>query len=530
MYTREIDDAGLGGGRDPAPDSFRQARALPHFVSRFRYLAALVFAAFALVPGCRQAVDPPPAPGSVFASQASPPVGGTSDASGSSAPRSLSGFDAQQEAMLEDLEHRTFGFFWDLANPQNGLVPDRAPSPSFSSIAAVGFGLTAYPIGVERGYITREAARQRVLTTLRFFALPSGGAAGAHGFFYHFLDMKTGARFKDVELSTIDTSELLAGALFCQSWFDRDDPAEAEIRALADQLYRAADWTYWLHHPPLVSMGWTAEEGFNEYDWRGYNEGMILYVLALGSPTHPVPASAWDAYTSTYKWGRWEGEEHVAFAPLFGHEQSHLWIDFRGIRDAYMRGKGIDYFENTRRAVYAQRSYAIHNPGGWRGYGADMWGISACDGPIDGDFDVEGRKRHFYTYAARGASMVEVRDDGTLAPMASASALPFAPEIALPAIAAMQSRFGELLWARYGFLDAFNPTLRVAIPVQHGKVVPGVGWFDIDYLGIDQGSILGMVENARSGLIWKTMRRNPYVVSGLRRAGFTGGWLDAVSR
>ncbi len=431
--------------------------------------------------------------------------------------------------MLDDLERRTFGFFWERANPKNGLVPDRWPSPSFSSIAAVGFALTAYPIGVERGYVSREAARDRVLTTLRFFAAPSGGAAGKWGFFYHFLDMDSGARFKDVELSTIDTTILLAGALFCQTWFDRDDPGEKEIRDLADRLYRAADWNWGQKKPPLVSMGWTPEGGMSDWHWRGYNEAMILYVLALGSPTHPVEPSAWTEYTDTYEWKRFAGQEYVAFAPLFGYQYSHVWVDFRGIRDPYMRAKGIDYFENSRRATYAHRQYAIENPDKWRDYGADVWGLTACDGPVDGDHVVDGRKRHFYTYAARGASAKEVRDDGTIAPTAAASSLPFAPEIALPAIAAMRAR-GEQLYARYGFLDAFNPTFRLDIPVHHGRVAPGAGWFDTDYLGIDQGPILAMVENARTGLVWKTLQRNLYFAAGLRRAGFTGGWLDAAPR
>lgn len=526
MSSREIVGASLGGGRNPAPAIFSS-----------RLLRAVLASVFFL--GACQPASAPPVRAASSVSSGSSAVSGLSNRSapiGISNPRaSIPGrtFDAREQQVLDDVEHRTFGFFWELTNSKNGLVPDRAPSPSFSSIAAVGFGLTAYPIGVERGWITREAARERVVTTLRFFASPSAdgkGAAGAHGFFYHFLDMDTGARFKDVELSTIDSSLLLAGALFCQSWFDQDDPAEAEIRSLADRLFRAADWTWWLHHSPLVSMGWTAEEGFNDYDWRGYNEGMILYVLALGSPTHPVPESSWGAYTSTYQWGRFEGQDYVAFAPLFGHQQSHVWIDFRGIQDSYMRDKGIDYFENTRRAVYAHRSYAVHNPEGWRGYGPDIWGLSACDGPIDGDLTVDGRRRHFFTYAARGTSMVEVRDDGTIAPMASASSVAFTPEVALPAIERMRSRFGDHLYGRYGFLDAFNPTFQLGIPIQHGQVFPGVGWFDTDYLGIDQGSILAMIENARSELIWKTMRRNPYIVAGLRRAGFTGGWLDSAPR
>ncbi len=438
-------------------------------------------------------------------------------------------FEPDTERLFDDLERRTFDFFWERANPKNGLVPDRWPSPSFSSIAAVGFALTAYPIGAERGYVSREAARDRVLTTLRFFAAPSGGAAGQHGFFYHFLDMDSGARFKDVELSTIDTTILLAGALVCQTWFDGADPGEVEIRDLADRLYRAADWNWAQKKPPLVSMGWTPEGGMSDWDWRGYNEAMIVYVLALASPDHPVVPAAWDAYTRTYEWKTFAGQQYVAFAPLFGFQYSHVWIDFRGIRDAYMGEKGIDYFENSRRATYAHRQYAIENPGGWRGYGPDVWGLSACDGPIDGDYVVDGRRRHFYTYAARGASAKEIRDDGTIAPTAAVSSLPFAPEIVLPAIVAMKAR-GEALFSRYGFLDAFNPTFRLEIPVHHGRVVPGVGWFDTDYLGIDQGPIIAMVENARTELVWKTLRKNPYVVSGLRRAGFTGGWLDSAAR
>jgi hypothetical protein len=442
--------------------------------------------------------------------------------------------DPKWASMLDDVEKRTFDFFWERANPKNGLVPDRWPSDSFSSIAAVGFALTAYTIGAERGWVTREAARERVLTTLRFFAKGSagGGAAGGpgfHGFYYHFLDMDTGARFKDVELSTIDTTLFLAGALTCQSWFDRDDPAEAEIRSLADSLYRAADWTWAQKRKPLVSMGWTPDGGLSDWDWRGYNEAMVLYVLALGSPTHAVEPAAWTAYTSTYKWETFEGQSYVGFGPLFGYQYSHVWIDFRGIRDAYMRGKGIDYFENSRRATYTHRQWAIDNRDGWRGYGPTVWGFTACDGPIDGDFVIDGKKRHFFTYAARAASAHEVRDDGTIAPTGAASSLPFAPEIVLPAMEEMRAKHGENLFGKYGYLDAFNPTFTLgAPPVHHGKVAGAAGWFDTDYLGIDQGPILAMVENARSELVWKTMRKNPYVVQGLKRAGFTGGWLDSA--
>ncbi|HWM92532.1 MAG TPA: glucoamylase family protein [Thermoanaerobaculia bacterium] len=433
--------------------------------------------------------------------------------------------------LVDDIQERTFRFFWDLAQPENGLIPDRWPTPSFSSVAAVGFGLTAYPIGVERGWVTREEARSRVLKTLRFLeSAPQGpeprGMTGHKGFFYHFLDMKTGTRFQQVELSTIDTTLLLAGALFCQSYFDRDDPEEEEIRSLAETLYRRADWTWARPEPPRVSMGWHPESGFIEHEWVGFNEAMILYVLALGSPTHPVDPADWNAWTSTYRWGTFHGQEHVNFAPLFGHQYSHVWIDFKGIQDAYMREKGIDYFENSRRATLSQRAYAIDNPGKFRGYGENVWGLTACDGPLDGELAIDGRRVRFMTYAARGAALGEIRDDGTIAPTAAASSIAFAPEVAIPAIEEMHRRWGEHLVSKYGFLDSFNPSLTFEVATQHGKVVPGVGWFDGDYLGIDQGPIVAMIENHRSGLIWKTMRRNPHIVRGLKRAGFTGGWLE----
>ena len=261
-----------------------------------------------------------------------------------------------ESAFLDTLSRRTFDFFWETTNPRNGLTPDRWPSKSFSSVAAVGFALTAYPIGVERGWVTRDAARERILTTLRFFwTAPQGpqptGVTGYHGFFYHFLDMETGRRFATVELSTIDTALLLAGALTCREYFKGDDAGDREVRALADSLYQRADWQWALAGAPVVNMGWRPDpaanqdaRGFNISSWIGYDEGMLLYVLALGSPTHPVSPAAWTEWTRTYKWDRFQGQDYVQFAPLFGHQYSQLWIDFRGIQDAYMRGRGIDYF------------------------------------------------------------------------------------------------------------------------------------------------------------------------------------------
>jgi hypothetical protein len=438
---------------------------------------------------------------------------------------------SSDEPLLDDVEKRSFHFFWDLADPHTFLIPDRAPTPSFSSIAAVGFGLTAYGIGAERGYVTRDAAAERTLSTLQsMLAMKQGdtprGVSGYKGFFYHFLDMKTGERFETVELSTVDTSLLVAGALFAQSYFDRDDPTETAIRAAAEQLYARIDWPWEEVRANAISMGWTPEQGFHTYDWRGYNEAMIVVILALGSPTHPVDPAAWAEYHSTDRWGTFYGQQHIVFAPLFGHQYSHVWIDFRGIQDAQMRAHGIDYFENSRRATLAQHAYAIENPGQWRDYGPSIWGLSACDGPMDATVTIDGRARTFHSYTARGATEGDIRDDGTIAPTAAASSIAFTPEIAIPAIREMSRRYGSSLYSTYGFLDAFNPTLRTADQLKHGHIDPAMGWFDVDYLGIDEGPIVAMIENHRSGLVWKTMRKNPHIIAGLRRAGFSGGWLQ----
>jgi hypothetical protein len=455
---------------------------------------------------------------------------GCTQAAPAAKPRVIRDRNAEA-ALLDDVQRRTFHYFWDLADPNTHLVPDRAPTPSFSSIAAVGFGLTAYGIGAERGFVTREAAAQRTLATLQsMLALKQGpdahGVSGYHGFFYHFLDMKTGERFETVELSTVDTALLVAGALFAQSYFDRDDPTEKAIRDAAEALYARIDWTWEQVRPPAISMGWTPEQGFHTYDWRGLNEAMIVVLLALGSPTHPVDPSAWSEYHKTDRWASFYGQEHFTFPPLFGHQYSEVWIDFRGIQDPVIKAHGIDWFENSRRASVAQHAYAVDNPGQWRDYGDQTWGLSACDGPMDATVTIDGRPRTFHSYTARGADTDDIRDDGTIAPTAAVSSIVFTPELSIPAIREMSTRYGTNLYSTYGFLDAFNPTLRTTEQLKHGRVVPEQGWFDIDYLGIDEGPILAMIENYRSGLVWKTMRKNPHVITGLKRAGFGGGWLQ----
>jgi hypothetical protein len=449
------------------------------------------------------------------------------------APAPTPAADARAEAFADSLQARTFAYFWETTNPRNGLAPDRWPNPPFASIAAVGFALTAYPIGVERGWVSRVDAAERTLTTLRFmWGLPQGtdasGLAGDRGFFYHFLDMETGLRHRNTELSTIDTALLLAGVLVVQQYFGGADAREAAIRAYADSLYRRVEWPYFLRDQrPLITMAWRPERGFGPAAYRGYDEAMILYVLALGSPTHPIEPAAWTAFTSTYEWADFQGFLHVNFAPLFGHQYSHVFIDFRGIHDAYMRGRGLDYFENSVRATRSQRQYAIANPGRWADYGADIWGLTASDGPTDTTIVIDGISRRFRTYWARGAAAPYINDDGTIAPTATGGSVPFAPDITMRALVAMRERYGDDLYTRYGFLDAFNPTLKdTTVRLRRGRIVAGKGWFDDNYLGIDQGPIVAMIENHRSALVWELMKKNPYIVRGLCRAGFTGGWIE----
>ena len=442
---------------------------------------------------------------------------------------------SEERRFLDTLQQDTFNWFWETTNAQNGLIPDRAPDPPFSSIAATGFALSSYIVGVEKGYIGRTQAADRTLATLEFFwNTPIGpkvtGVSGYQGFYYHFLDMDSGHRYRNVELSTIDSALLFAGMLSSRQYFDGSSQTEMRIRALADSIYTRADWTWFYSedHKPLLSMGYRPEEGFIDAHWQGYNEAMILYILALGSPTHPINAEAWEQWTVTYEWDSFNGQPHVNFSPLFGHQYSHIWIDFRDIQDAFMRRTGIDYFENSRRATLAQRQYAIDNPNGFRGYGKNIWGLTASDGPANVTREVNGQSVTFHTYRARGASALQVHDDGTIAPTAAGGSMPFTPYRSVDALHMMKQTYGDLLYGKYGFKDAFNPSFTFTdVQMDRGDIVDEQrGWFNGDYLGIDQGPILLMIENYRSGLIWDLMKENPYIRRGLRRAGFEGGWLD----
>ncbi len=423
------------------------------------------------------------------------------------------------DAALNKLEHDTFWYFLKLANPANGLVPDNTRPGAPASIAAIGLALAAYTVGVERAYMTRAEAVQRTLTTLQFFWNSRQGeapdATGYKGFYYHFLDMQSGRRVWESELSTVDTAFLLAGFLAAAAYFDRDVREERTIRTLADALYRRVDWQWAQNGGATLTHGWRPESGFIPYRWEGYNEALLLYALALGSPTHPLPTASYQVWMQTYQWRELYGYEFLFAGTLFIHQLSHCWIDFRGIQDEFMRAKGIDYFENSRRATFVQQQYAIHNPNGFKGYNANCWGITASDGPGPAVRDLDGINRSFYDYEAR--SLPDGPDDGTIAPWAAVASLPFAPEIVLPAI----QHFNEthaVMTSEYGAKCSFNPTFTTRAASDGYWVSPG-------HFGIDQGPVVLMIENYRTGFFWRLMQQCPYLITGLRRAGFTNGWL-----
>jgi hypothetical protein len=421
------------------------------------------------------------------------------------------------EAMLDALQHAAFDYFLGATNLRNGLVADTTRAGSPSSIAVVGFAMSAYPVAVERGWIARYEAVQRCLAALRFFAHSdqSGSAAstGHRGFYFHFLDVDSGLRAWASELSSIDTALLIAGAMTAATYFDAASTDETELRALADALYRRVDWRWAQRDEGALSQGWRPECGFLHYGWDGYDEAIVLYVLALGSPTHPLTDAAFETWTMTYQWENLYGYDVLYAGPLFTHQYSHAWIDFRGIRDRFMREKDCDYFENSRRATYVQREYAIRNPRSFVGYGQDCWGLSAGDGPSTPPQRVAGRLQSFYGYAARGVPFGP--DDGTIAGPSILGSLVFAPEIVLPALRSLQARgpggTGAAIRA-----SGFNATVDSA---------SSAGWISEGEFGLDQGLSVLMIENFRTGLPWRLSRSNACIRAGLRRAGFKGGWL-----
>ncbi|MBX5196139.1 hypothetical protein HJB82_12520 [Rhizobium sp. NZLR10] len=424
-------------------------------------------------------------------------------------------------ALVDRLQHSAFKYFLKYSNPENGLVADTSIGGVPASIAAVGFALSSYPVGVERCWISRAEAAERTVNTLRFFAGARQGeerhATGHRGFFYHFLHMDTGHRAWNSELSTIDTALLVAGILTSAQYFNReDDETEKEIRELATFIYERVDWRWALNKGDTIAMGWKPSSGFLRWRYHGFDEAIILYALALASPTHPIPQSCYDAFTSSYSW-MLHGEQSYLYAgPLFIHLFSHAWIDFRGIQDKPMAERNWDYFRNTQAVINVQRDYAERNPGQFVGYNKNIWGFSACDGPPPTRRMRGGRQPKVLGYAARGAPLGP--DDGTIAPWAALACLPYDRQAALDGTKALLTSYPNLL-LEGGFPGGFNPTVKTTRPE---------GWVDDRTVGIDQGLLVMTVENERSDFIWKLMRQSPAIRLGLERAGFTGGWLEGI--
>jgi hypothetical protein len=397
-------------------------------------------------------------------------------------------FSARDEAFLEDLEHRSFQYFWDQASPVTGLVLDRTQtdgSPAdedhrlIASIAATGFGLTAICIASEHGWIKRATGRERVLATLRFFA---DRALQEHGWFYHWMDMNTGERRWRSEVSSIDTALLVAGALTARQYFD-DDP---EIVRLATRIYQRIDFPWMLNgHPTLLSMGWHPESGFIKARWDDYSEHPILYLLAIGSPTHPITPEAWYAWKRN--WNEYAGYRYLGKTPLFTYQYSHAWIDFRARREA--KGEHIDYFENSVKATLAHRRFCIDLTGEFPGYGPNVWGISASD-------SIKG-------YVAWGGPPRDPAIDGTVVPYAAGGSLMFVPQLAMAALKTMRAKYPRI-YGKYSFVDAFNPN---------------TGWIDRDVIAIDLGIALLSVENARSSNVWRWFMSNPEINRAMNLVG-----------
>jgi hypothetical protein len=429
---------------------------------------------------------------------------------------------------LDDLERRAFSYFLHEVNGQTGLVRDNTRPTAPASIAGSGFAFACFVVGAERGYISRADAARRVRTALQFlWDAAQGGdpqVTACRGFFYHFLALETGRRVWDCELSTIDTTIALAGVLTAGMYFDRDTPDEQRVRELADAIYRRADWRWAMGGAPVVSLGWHPRSGFSSYGWRGYSEALMLYVLGLGSPTHPLPAESYTAWTETYRWLRIYGYEMLYAGPLFIHHLSQCWIDCRGIQDPFMRRHGIDYFENSRRAAYIHQEYCKRNPQRWAGYSETCWGITASDGPGPAKREWAGKRRVFYGYHARGVPYGP--DDGTISPWAVVASLPFAPEIVIPSMQVLDSVYPELKHD-YGYTATFNPSFRSTAATPAAESTLAGGWRSPAHYAINQGPVVLMLENYRTGLLWRLMRQCPYVVAGLRRAGFQGGWLNS---
>jgi hypothetical protein len=393
-----------------------------------------------------------------------------------------SSFYQVDEAFLEDVESAHFRFFWEQMNPDTGVVRDRcnAITPDKSdlgSIASLGFGLTAMCIGDKRGYVPRNEARGRVLNALRFMwkKLPNH-----RGFFYHWANVNSGERLWDSEVSSIDTAILLCGVLTCGAYFEH-----SEISELASMIFNRVDWSWLSEDTTLLPHGWRPETGFLQYRWDDYSEMMMMYLLGLGSTSYLLPTETWDAWKRQifeYNGVRY----YSSFAPLFVHQYSQAWFDFRNKHDKY-----TDYFQNSITATQVHRQFCIDMSSQFPDYSENLWGITASDSPRG--------------YVVWGGPPATGPIDGTVVPCASGGSLPFLPQECLQVLQTIKNKYGKRAWTRYGFVDAFNPL---------------TDWYDTDVIGIDLGITMLMAENARTGFVWETFMRNPEAQRGMKRAGF----------
>jgi hypothetical protein len=422
---------------------------------------------------------------------------------------------ADQKTFLDTLQYKTFLYFMNEINPQTGLVKDRSTKGSPATIAAMGFALPIWAIGVEKGWITRDQAADITLGMMNFFINSDQSldklATGHNGFYYHFLDMNTGKRYWNSELSSIDSGILFCGMIFARQYYSGDSEKEKTIRDLATKLLARANYDFFAQktdakYPNAISMGWHERDGgVMEISWWGYTEALFLYIIAAGMDMQKAE-EGWATWLKSYQWREpYPKLGHVVFPALFAHQYSMLYLDMRGWVDPYMKSKGSDYFENSRRATYTQWNYAKENPEGWEGYDSLSWGWSAADGPGE---KFNTLTQSYLGYAARGNAgkdSVEY-DDGTIVPTAAGGSIPFAPEITIPALMEMKKRYESIgVWDKYGFKDSFNPTLK---------------WANADYLGLDQGPIVIMIENYYNGFVWKYFMKDPIVEKGLKRLGF----------
>lgn len=426
--------------------------------------------------------------------------------------------------MLDKLQKETFDYFLNEVNPVTGLVADKTEPGFPSSIAVTGMAITCYIIGVEKKMLTRKNAIERILKILRFFYDSQQGkqanATGYKGFYYHFLKMNNGEREWNCELSTIDTSLFIAGALCAAVYFKKANREEAEIRDLADKLYRRIDWQWALNKEDTICQGWKPRRGFLSYRWaENYSEAMIMYMLALGSPTFPIKPAGYKKWINTFSITKVYDTSYLYAGPLFIHQFSHLWIDFRGIQDDFTKTAGFDYFENSRRATYVHRQYAIENKLQFEAYGENCWGLTASDGPGRKTLKIKGKKRIFYNYIARGAPFGP--DDGTVSPWAVVASIPFAPEIVIGTIRNAIEKFNLKPTNLHGFNASFNPTF----PEKKENVN---GWVSPWMFGLNQGPVVIMIENYNTEMIWNIMKQCPYLIKGLKIAGFSSGWLDKI--